>query len=284
MPKSAAKIIMNRISLIATTAILWANICVADPLKVVMPPFEKTIEIHLVYFYKVLELALHKTEVTDGPFELSTSSEFTSVDRCFADLKSGKNINVMWTVTNQKRESEFLPIRVSLLRELNNFRIFLIRNGDQARFDNINTIDDLRKFSAGLGSQWPDTDVMRFNELNVITSPSYLPLFKMLTAKRFDYFPRGLYEIWNEENVHKDEGIIIEKNIMLYYPAPFYFFVNKDNAALASRIERGLKLAIADGSFDELLLSIPGFKRAHEEQKNAHRKLFILEAPSKNQK
>lgn len=279
MSKNFLALTVNRLCIVVAMILLLSQLSVAEPLKVVIPPFEKTIEVHLVYFYKVLELALKKTEATDGPFELGLSTEYTSVDRCFADLKNGKNINLMWTVTNQKRESEFLPIKVSLLRELNNYRIFLIRDGEQSRFDSIQNLNDLRTFTAGLGSQWPDTDVMRFNDLNVVTSPGYLPLFKMLIAKRFDYFPRGLYEIWNEENIHKDQGIAIEKNIMLYYPAPFYFFVSKDNAALASRIERGLKIAIADGSFDELLQSIPGFKRGLEEQNNSHRKLFILDSP-----
>jgi hypothetical protein len=119
---------------------------------------------------------------------------------------------------------------------------------------------------------------MRNNDLSVIGSPAYLPLFKMLAAKRFDYFPRGLYEVWNEAKIHADLGLVIEKNIMLYYEAPFYFFVNKNNPQLADRIERGLKIAITDGSFEELFASIPSFKRGLEEQKNPQRRLLILES------
>jgi hypothetical protein len=256
----------------------WAQTCAADSLKVVIPPFEKTVEGHVIYFYKVLELALHKTEASDGPFEISFAPEFVSVERGLADLKNGASINVMWTTINPKRAQDLLPVRISLLRELNNYRVFFIRTGEQERFDHIKSLSDLRKFTAGLGSQWPDTEVMRNNALNVVTSPAYLPLFKMLAAKRFDYFPRGIYEVWNEEKIHADLGISVEKNIMLYYNSPFYFFVNKKNPALANRIERGLKLAIADGSFDELLLSVPNFKRATEEQLNSRRRLIILES------
>lgn len=257
--------------------LLWAHACIAGSLKIVIPPIEKTSETHVAYFHDVLELALKKTETSDGPFEISYSTEMTSVNRNLADLKNDVNINVMWTTIDKRREQELLPIRISLLRELNNYRIFLIRDGDQSRFDQVKTLNDLRKLAAGLGSQWPDADVMRNDGFNVVTSPNYASLFKMLVAKRFDYFPRGLYEIWDEAALNKDQGIVIEKTLMLYYQAPFYFFVNKKNTALADRIERGLNIALADGSFDELFLSVPSYKRGMEEQKNSQRKLFLLQ-------
>lgn len=256
--------------------LLWTHACLADGLKVIIPPFEKTAETHVGYFYEVLKLALKKTEASDGPFEISFASDAISVNRSLADLKNDVNINVMWTTLDKRREQDLLPIRISLLRELNNYRIFLIRDGDQSRFDQVKTINDLRKLTAGLGSQWPDAEVMRNDDFNVVTSPTYPSLFKMLAAKRFDYFPRGLYEVWDEAELNKDQGIVIEKTLMLYYQAPFYFFVNKKNTAMAERIERGLNIALADGSFDELFLSIPSYKRGIEEQKNSRRTLFLL--------
>jgi ABC-type amino acid transport substrate-binding protein len=256
--------------------LMCAHACIADSLKVVIPPFEKAAESHIGYFYDVLKLALKKTEASDGPFEISFASETSSVNRSLADLKNDVNINVMWTTIDKRREQELLPVRISLLHELNNYRIFLIRDGDQARFDQVKSVNDLRKLTAGLGSQWPDADVMRNDDFNVVTSPTYSSLFKMLVAKRFDYFPRGLYEVWDEAARYKDQGLVVEKKLMLYYQAPFYFFVNKKNTALADRIERGLNIALADGSFDELFLSVPSYKRGMEEQKNSQRILFPL--------
>ena len=277
MPTFLAKHIRQVLRLgIALFALCACLNTTADTLRVVIPPIEKTAEKQVIYFYKLLELALKKTEVSDGPFEIVFTPEYLSMERNLADLKQGVNINLIWTTMNKKREQELLPIRISLIGELNNYRVFLIRDGDQAKFDQIESLNDLRKLTAGLGSQWPDTDIMRKNDLPVVTSPTYVSLFKMLAAKRFDYFPRGLYEVWNEAEMHKDLGLTIEKNIMLYYEAPFYFFVNKKNIALADRLERGLNIAIADGSFEELLLSVPGFKHGLEEQNNSQRRLFIL--------
>ena len=247
-----------------------------EPLHIVIPPIEKSAEAQALYFYKLLLLVLAKTEATDGPYDVKFYPRPLSTERFLVELKNGGAVNLMWTTSNKKREQELLPIRISLLKDLNSYRIFLIRNGDQAKFDKVQSLDDLRKLNAGLGSQWPDTDVMRENDLHVVTSLSYDSLFKMLAAKRFDYFPRGLYEVWDEAELHKDMGLEIEQHLMLYYEAPFYFFVSKTNLPLASRIERGLKMAIEDGSFDELLMSVPGFKRGIEEQLNSHRKLFKL--------
>ena len=54
--------------------------------------------------------------------------------------------------------------------------------------------------------------------------------------------------------------------------------MNKNNKALADRIGRGLKIAISDGSFDQLFFGVANFKRGYEEQKNSHRILFKLKA------
>lgn len=249
----------------------------AEPLKLVIPPIDPNARVQVDYFYKLLQLVLQTTEAEDGAFTIAFYPGPISVERSVEELRQGKSINLIWLATNRKREQDLLPVRVSLIRELNNYRVFLIRSVDQAIFDKIQTADDLRKLSAGLGTQWPDAEIMRSHGFPVTTSISYNSLFPMLAARRFDYFPRGLYEVWNEETMHKPLGLSIEKNLMIYYDAPFYFFVNRQNAALAARLERGLKRAQADGSFDQLLLSIPGFKRGLQEQSNSQRKLFALD-------
>ncbi|MES3022382.1 MAG: hypothetical protein V4857_12455 [Pseudomonadota bacterium] len=261
----------------AALLLLGTGARAAEPLRLVVPDIEPSARAHAEYFPQVLELALRKTEATYGPFSIEPYPWRVSVERSVEELRSGKAINLIWTATNPKREQQLLPVRISLLRELNNYRLLLIRGADQPRFDKIASADELRKLSAGLGSHWADTDIMRRNGYNVTTSLHYNALFQMLTLKRFDYFPRGVYEVWNEEELHRAAGLRIEKNIMLYYPAPFYFFLNKNDTAVAERIELGLKMAQEDGSFDRLLLSFPGYRRGLEEQKNGKRKLFVLE-------
>lgn len=247
-----------------------------ETLQLTVPPFEQSTASQAIYFYKLLDLALTKTQATDGAFTVNLYPEAFSIDRFLAALKNDTLVNIVWTTNNLKRNEELLPIRVSLLGELNNYRLLLIRKEDQEKFSQVNTIEQLRKLRAGLGSQWPDTEIMQKNNFHVVTSVTHDSLFKMLEAKRFDYFPRGLYEIWNELKLQQAKNFIIEPHLMLYYELPFYFFVNKNNRKLAERIERGLKLAIADGSFEQLLLSIPGFKQGYDEQFNTNRTLIRL--------
>jgi hypothetical protein len=244
--------------------------------QIVLPPIEKSSEKTGSFFPRVLELALNKTVASHGPYQISSYPFQLTNSRFISELSRNGAINLMWTMTDPDREKKLRPIKISLLKELNSYRIFLIRKGDEARFSQIKTLEDLRQFRAGQGKSWPDTVILQQNKLPVMTSVHYELLFEMLVANRFDYFPRGLYEIWDEYEIHKKQDLVIEPHIILYYHAPIYFFTSKENKALADRIETGLKIAIADGSFDELFYSYKGFRVGEEALKNHSRRLFEL--------
>ncbi len=250
----------------------------AEVLRITIPPIEQSAQTS-VFFPKLLHLVLTKTEATDGAFEITAYPTLLTKARFEAELKRPTNgiIDVLWATTNQDLESTLIPIRISLLKDLTSYRIFLIRKDDQEKFNRVKNVNDLRNFKAGQGVRWTDTKVLVANNLPVTTSPFFEPLFNMLLGKRFDYFPRGLYEIWAEEELFRHKGIAIEQRLMLSYVTRKYFFVNKNNPKLANRIERGLKMAIADGSFDQLFYSIPGFKRGYEEITNKDRLVLKLE-------
>jgi len=249
------------------------------PLKITIPAVHPSSQEHAAYFVQLLRLALDKTVPNDGPFEIQFFSEGMSSPRQVAELRHHGAINVMWDGTNPQRETELLPIRISLLRQLNDYRVFLVRQEDQARFAAVHTLDDLRRFTAGAGVNWPSTDVLRANRLPVVASISFESLFPMLQGKRFDYLPRGVYEAWYEQREHAARGLVIEHTIFLHYHVPFYFFVSRSNPALAARIERGLRLAQDDGSFDRLFQSISSFKRSLDEINAGRRRVFELRLP-----
>jgi hypothetical protein len=134
----------------------------------------------------------------------------------------------------------------------------------------------LRKYTAGSGSDWTSTEILKNNNLPVVVVNRSTVLFSMLKAKRFDYISRNMFEAWEEEELFRGDGFVIERALLLHSGVPYYFFVSKNNTALAERIERGLKLAIADGSFDDLFFSTQGFKRGSEEIKAGKRRLIEL--------
>lgn len=275
MPIRLCRLIQLGHFLLINICLFVANSSAAEMLKVTIPPIEQSAQTS-IYYSQLLHLALSKTEATDGPFQIIQYPHMLTKARFEAELKRHGVIDIMWAIDNKHLESEFLPIRVSLLKDLNSYRIFLIRKDDQNKFSNIKNVHDLRNLKAGQGSHWTDTDILIANNLPVVTSPLFEPLFNMLIGKRFDYFPRGLDEIWNEETLFAHKGISIEQHLMLQYKATKYFFVNKKNTVLADRLERGLKIAIADGSFDSLFYSIPGYKRGYEEIANKKRLVFKL--------
>ena len=60
---------------------------------------------------------------------------------------------------------------------------------------------------------------------------------------------------------------------------PMYFFVNKDNVALAKDIERGLFKAIEDGNFDRYFFDNPIIRNALARAGLENRKIFFLQNP-----
>ncbi len=78
----------------------------------------------------------------------------------------------------------------------------------------------------------------------------------MLSEQRFDYFPRGINEIFGEFETRKDEitNMKIEETLALYLPLPTYFFVTPTRPDLATRIKQGLLSILEDGTMDQIFL------------------------------
>ncbi len=232
-----------------------------------------------IYKIELLKLALSKTEKTYGPFELQKTKTKMQQDRCLKSLARRKYVDVVWSMTSIEREKELLPIRIPLQKGLLGHRIFIINQKDQPKFDKIRNFEDLQNLTAGQGHDWPDTIILRTNKLKVVTSSSYDGLFNMLKIDRFDYFPRGVTEPWSEVEARKDLNLVVEKKILLRYRAPEYFFVNNNNTQLAKRLEEGLRMAIKDGSFDEVFHKDPDVINVLKYAKIHNRMVFDLDNP-----
>lgn len=233
-----------------------------------------------IYYEKALQLALQKTAApTDSSetinYQISHYPNTVGRERFRLLVKQG-SVDIIWSSSNKQREKEFIPVKVNLLRGINEYRVLLIRANDQARFDKIKTLEDLRKLKIGSGTHWSDTEVYQFNSLPLVTSYAFDTMFRMLAAKRFDYMARSLQEIDHELEKYGQLGLIAEKNLLIHYPQPIYFFLNKKNHGLAKRIEQGLLLAQADGSLTELFMSIPSFRAAEEKIRHIDRRIIEL--------
>jgi len=208
------------------------------------------------YRWKLLALALAHTNDTKKPPQLAPFSEDVTQNRGISLLKAG-TIDVIALGTNAEREAQLLPVKIDILRGIVGFRLLVIRAADQKRIRQMDDVSLRKQLMFGLNSQWADLPIMRANGFSVVTSSDYENLFAMLAANRFDAFPRGLNEAQRELDQRKQNypQLAIEKSKALYFPYPVYFWVNKNNEALAKRIELGLSRSLADGSFRKLFES-----------------------------
>lgn len=270
---------LKTVVLIVSILMLSFGQGLAEELVVRIPGEQGVRDIRDDYNVEMLRMALSKTEKTNGPFRLEVADIPMTQNRLIEALKTGKHIDVMWSMTSLEREQVLLPVRIPLLKGLLGHRIFIIRKERQADFAAIETLDQLRSYTAGQGAGWPDTEILMANSIPVVTSSTYQGLFTMLRKRRFDYFPRGVNEAWAEVRNHAGKGLIVERNLLLHYPAPQYFFVNKKNNKLADRIERGLRLAINDGDFDRLFFNHPIHQDIFRKSRIDQRRIFRIRNP-----
>jgi hypothetical protein len=230
------------------------------------------------YKYQVLQLILEKTEKTDGPFKIQAPQQELPQARDFEMVKQGY-VDVILTSTSKEREQELLPIRIPFDKGLYGYHIAIINESDQPKFSAVRTPADLQKLWAGLNEIWPETKILRDNGFNVVATSGYRELFAMLKERRFDYFPRVAHEPWRELRDMNIPGLVVETDLLLYYPTPGYIFTNKNNQKLANRLERGFRIALKDGSFDSLFYNHPDMKEALERANLKNRRIFELKNP-----
>lgn len=218
-------------------------------MPVVYPPSEGLIDDRSDYPRALLDLALHESGIR---YDLHQARLHLPQARALAMLASGKEISVYWSMTSREREADLLPVRIPIDRGLLGWRLLLIRSSDQSRFSSISSIEQLKKLGIGQGHDWPDTEILAANGLTVTAVPSYDLLFTMLQKGRIDCVPRSIGEVRDEAAVHARDGLAIETGLALHYPTAEYFFVNRENTALAEALQRGLARALEDGAFDRL--------------------------------
>lgn len=220
----------------------------AEPETTILYPKPLSVDDHRpIYPVRLLELAISKL---GKPYRLKPSKGLMNQSRALRMVGSQNAPDIVWTMTSKEREEAFEPVRIPIYKGLIGWRLFLVHAGNERRFEQINSLAGLQKFTAGQVHDWPDTYIMNSSGIDVMSSSMYERLFVMLDGERFDFFPRSLIEIWSELDARPQYNLAVEKRLLLRYPAALYYFVNPNNKELAADIERGLQIAIEDGSFD----------------------------------
>ena len=239
---------------------------------------ESALDARNEYFLAMLELALEKT-ADQGDWTLQPADQVMPQSLALQRLSNNDGIDVVWSMTSIEREKQNRAIRIPLMKGLMGYRLLIIRTEDQQWFRRLQTIDELRELRAGQGHDWPDTEILRANGLAVEGEEEYDSLFSLLQQGRFDYLPRAINEPWEELAARPNMDLMVEQGLLLYYPTAEYFFVSRQNTALAARLEKGLRLAIEDGSFDKLFREHPINANAFGKANLLRRRIIRLDNP-----
>lgn len=226
------------------------------PMRYVHPPPESALDHRYDFEWRILRSALERTRGHYGDYRIA-ESEFMTEQRQVHELAADSGtLTLLFLGTTAAMERDLLPVRIPVDLGLQGYCVFLIRREDQPRFAGVRTLDDLRRFTFGLGLGWIDVDILRANGLDVVTGSSYEGLFSMLQQRRFDVFLRSSVEALGEIAQHRAAfpDLRIEEQLVLYYPMPMYFwFARSDEGRrLAARVEAGMRMMLDDGSYDRI--------------------------------
>lgn len=233
---------------------------------------------HGAYFMDLLRLALVKTGAGEPPPRFSHPSTDLPRERLRQMLQDGR-LDLLWGSTSPEREAQALSVRFDLFQGANELRRLLVRAADLPALRQVRTLEALQRWRAGSGAYWSDAGILRANGFKVETASKFELLFPMLKAGRFDFIPRTREEIRDELARHAGQGFAELPGLALQYRQPLYFFVTPAKPWLAQRLQRGLEMAAADGSFDALFGAQPALQAALADQR-AYRGLRLqLRAP-----
>ncbi|TVZ41727.1 ABC-type amino acid transport substrate-binding protein [Alteromonadaceae bacterium 2753L.S.0a.02] len=175
-------------------------------------------------------------------------------------------------------ENTLEPVRIPIFKGVVGLRIPFIRAEDQSVFATIHSLPELKNKVAVQGFDWPDLAILSKSGLPIRAGVDLANMRHLLANERADYFPRSVVEIWQEDSLFNDDGLVVDTSLALYYRTACYYFVNKSNKRLKNAIRQGLELAIADGSFDEIFYRYFG-AALHRANLNGR---TLLEIPNAN--
>lgn len=227
------------------------------------------------YAISMIELALQKI---GKPFDIEVTDEALSAPKLREELIAG-NIDIIWTATNMDMEENALPVRVPLFKGLLGHRVLLIHKDNEHLFDDVQSFEQAQQFKYGQGQGWTDTTILQANGLDVVPATKYESLFFMADGGRFHAFPRGVHEPWGEIDQRPELELTVDRNLMFVYQMPYYLMVAPGRPDLAADLEKGLLMAIDDGSFDELFFNNPMVKMVLQRANLGARRIFTLHNP-----
>ena len=195
------------------------------------------------------------------------------------ERQRSKLVDLANVATSSEREESLQAIPIPIDGGLLGLRVCVVLKESLPRFKGIRSLGNLQEagIRIGQGAHWPDSAILQVNGVNVVTHSRYEILFRMLENHRFDCFARGVSEVMFDLKLENNPDFVIEPDLLLAYPMPSYFFVNRHDHETAHRLQLGMERAIFDGSFGTYLDQYYG--QTINELNLHSRNVLVLENP-----
>lgn len=200
------------------------------------------------YEKQLLSLCLSEADFVDADV-LVDESDYPSAEDEGNIFSNGCDVLVS-VAGNQKFSGKpTRMIEIPVCKGILGHRLLIILKQHAKRFGNINSIEQLQKMTIGIPATWADADLFRKNGYTVSEKGSLDDNFTRLLSQKIDYITLGINEI---ESILEKLGdfkkeLLIEQNILIYYPLPLVFYVHPEKMQLANIVKNGLQTAIANG-------------------------------------
>ncbi len=216
----------------------------------------------LQYELALLTAILDTTVEDYGPYHIDISREPLPVNRGRKMLAQGDFhlIPAQDWVNKAEQEQFYYRIPYPIWRGLLGYRQLMVREDHLDAFAAVTRPEDLQKFTAGQGERWADSEYYLRNNIDVVTSMQFDNLFSMLNRGRFDFLPLGINEMQGSLAIANEQhpALTVVPHLIIHYPMPIYFQVNRRYMALAERIETGLTRAEKAGTLDRVFREYNG--------------------------
>lgn len=235
-----------------------------------------------VYLTDVLKTALDKTVSEYGPYKLHFYSRFLSSNRSKLETERGVLVDVLFSSHwrgNFVNPSNVIQIEFPVFDGMLGLRSLIVTGQQGPIFSHIQSSREFKQYVAGQGSNWVDVEVLRDNGIPVVEAQLFDGLFPMLSKSRFNYLPLSILEAQTAlqtKGVQYDD-LTIQRDLSIFYPIPFYLFVNAEKPELAERLQKGLTKALEDGSIERLFGKHFYYVQSTHEENT--KKLIIVDSP-----
>lgn len=241
---------------------------------------QSKLEASTSYYFDLLDLVLQKTAADYGPAHLVF--EPVPVSGSLWKMMLRKNrIDVHWLTPTNEIEQHLRLVPATILYGGLGLRGLIIKTSQLQQFQQVKTVDDLRRFTACQGEKWPDVQVLQYAGLKVHTVQKFDSILDMLHKGRCDYFPRSVIEGDAElANLQANyQGLSFFTSVLLYYSLPVHFYVSPDDETLAKRLEQGLKTMHDSGELLTFMQQHPVTRHVFEPHRYSQSVVLKLHNP-----